>query len=493
MRTYEARLQLDDDALLREYADRFSRALHAMHAQRSSGQAVAKPAFMRAFDLTARQYNAVKNRLDAMTTSAKELRPLRLADLHERVAAVEGKIEKEAAREIVRLGTLHHLKRRLERLRTKVVRLESDDALRICFGSRKLFNAQHHLAENGFSSHDAWKTAWRAARSSEFFVLGSKDETAGCQGCVMTHLGADRFRLRLRTVGADRAYATFDVRFAYGGEHLLRALERGQSLSYRFKRDTKGWRIFVSTAVIPPEVATARHAGFLGVDQNDGFVTVTETDRFGNVIASRNMPMNTRHLSAKATTTCIAEVVKQIVADALRTGKPISVERLNFAKKKAQLSYASASRNVMLSAFAYRQFAQLLAARATDAGVEVITVNPAYSSKIGRQKYARRYGLSVHMAAAFVLARRAQGFRDRYVSSDSKRRRSTREDAETPVLVAKERSVRGRAKVEPGGPSPHGDPVRTKRSEILRTAAGGIPVREGDASPSSAMRVRRAS
>ena len=114
-------------------------------------------------------------------------------------------------------------------------------------------------------------------------------------------------------------------------------------------------------------------------------------------------------------------------------------------------------------------------------------------SKIGRQKYARRYGLSVHMAAAFVLARRAQGFRDRYVSSDSKRRRSTREDAATPVLVAKERGVRGRAKVEPGGPSPHGDPVHTKRSEILRTAAGGIPVREGDASPSSAMRVRRAS
>ncbi|HTV74092.1 MAG TPA: IS200/IS605 family accessory protein TnpB-related protein [Candidatus Acidoferrales bacterium] len=493
MRTYETRLHLDDDTSLRVYAERFNRAIHAMHAQRSSGQASAKPSFMRAFDLTARQYNAVKNRLDAMTASAKELRPLRLADLQERLAAVARKIERESARESVRLEMLHHLKRRLDRLHNTIVRLESDETLRICFGSRKLFNAQHHLEKNGFSSHEEWQTAWRDARSSEFFVLGSKDETAGCQGCVMMHLGDDRFRLRLRTVGAMRSYATFDLRFVYGTEHLLGALECGQALSYRFKRDAKGWRVFVSTAVIPPERTTVRPAGCIGVDQNDGFVTVSQTDRFGNLVASQNLPLNTKHLGTKATTTCIAQVVKQIVADAVRTAKPISIERLNFAKKKAQLSYASASRNVMLSAFTYRQFAILLAARATDAGVELITMNPAYSSKIGRQKYARRYGLSVHMAAAFVLARRAQGFRDRYLSSDEKRRRSTREDAAVPVLVAKERRLRGRAKVEPGGPSPHGDPVRAERSEILRAAAGGIPVREGDSSPSSAMRVRRAS
>ena len=500
MRTYEARLQMAGDAVLREYATRFSRALHALHARRSTGRESPKPTFMRAFDLTARQYNAVKNRLDAMTASAKELRPLRLADLSERIAAVEAKIEKEATRTVVRRDIIHHLKRRVERLRNTVARLGSDDAPRICFGSRRLFNAQHHLEENGFSSHEEWQAAWRDARCSEFFVLGSKDETAGCQGCVMTHLasstrqvGDDRFRLRLRTVGATRSYVTFEVRFAYGAGHLLGALERGQACSYRFKRDARGWRVFVSTAVIAPERKTALQDGCIGVDQNDGFVTVSETDRHGNVTASQNLPMPTRNLGTKATTTCIAQVVKRIVADAVRTGKPVSVERLHFARKKAQISYASASRNVMLSAFAYRQFAQLLTARATDAGVGVITVNPAYSSKIGRQKYARRYGLSVHMAAAFVLARRAQGFRDHYVSRDEKRRRSTREDAAVPVFVAKERCVRGRAKVEPGSPSPYGDPERAERTATLRTAAGGIPVREGDSSPSSAMRVRRAS
>ena len=46
-------------------------------------------------------------------------------------------------------------------------------------------------------------------------------------------------------------------------------------------------------------------------------------------------------------------------------------------------------------------------------GVEVHRVNPAYSSVIGRVKFMERYGLSVHQAAALVLARRSLGFSER--------------------------------------------------------------------------------
>ena len=45
--------------------------------------------------------------------------------------------------------------------------------------------------------------------------------------------------------------------------------------------------------------------------------------------------------------------------------------------------------------------------------MEVNQVNPAFSSVIGRAKFMRRYGLSVHQAAALVLARRLFGFSDR--------------------------------------------------------------------------------
>ena len=146
----------------------------------------------------------------------------------------------------------HQLTRRRSRLALKLAALSREDAARICFGSRKLFGAQHHLAANGFASHEQWRAAWKNARDSQFFVLGSHDETAGCQGCVMTHLGADRFSVRLRLVGAATRYLSFEVRFPYGSEQIVAALAAGQALSYRFKRDAKSWRIFVSTKAVRP-------------------------------------------------------------------------------------------------------------------------------------------------------------------------------------------------------------------------------------------------
>ncbi len=46
-------------------------------------------------------------------------------------------------------------------------------------------------------------------------------------------------------------------------------------------------------------------------------------------------------------------------------------------------------------------------------GVEVHQVNPAYSSVVGRVKFMERYGLTVHQAAALVLARRLLGCSER--------------------------------------------------------------------------------
>lgn len=48
----------------------------------------------------------------------------------------------------------------------------------------------------------------------------------------------------------------------------------------------------------------------------------------------------------------------------------------------------------------------MLLARAFKQGVIVIQVNPAYTSIIGRINFAKRYGLSVHLAAALCIARR---------------------------------------------------------------------------------------
>ena len=67
----------------------------------------------------------------------------------------------------------------------------------------------------------------------------------------------------------------------------------------------------------------------------------------------------------------------------------------------------------MLSAFAYRKFFQLLFSRAAREGVEVIGVNPAFTSVIGAVQFASGYGLSSHGAAAVAIARRGLRFGER--------------------------------------------------------------------------------
>jgi IS605 OrfB family transposase len=508
MRTYQARLTVIDDAPLRAYAAAFSRALRSLHASRHSGTVVSKPGLMRAFGLTSRQYNAVKFSLDGMESSIVELRPGRIADLQQRIKAADKKLaklrdpkpkkrktaskrsagKKRARRTFEELRAaavraaksralrIHNVMRRRADLARRLAALEAEGHPRICFGSRKLFNAQHHLEENGFESHEHWLESWQEKRDSQFFVLGSKDESGGCQGCVMTHLGGNRFALRLRLDGDAQRYVSFELSFAYGLEHILAALKAKQAMSYRFLRDEKGWRVFVSTAVMPTPTCSDVRLGAIGVDFNVGFVSVSETDRVGNIVASRDVPMVTAGLSKDATQTAISIAVQEIIAIACKVQKPISIEFLDFAKKKAQLSNASPGRQRMLSAFAYTRFAQTVGARAHDAGIEVVEVRAAYSSKIGAQKYARRYGLSGHRAAAFVLARRGQKFPDRLKPSSRKRFATTCKDRREPVPARlNDRGGRGKARLETYvRPPVTAIPVAPRRRERPEMGTSGV-------------------
>ncbi|RGR75463.1 transposase, partial [Holdemania filiformis] len=45
-------------------------------------------------------------------------------------------------------------------------------------------------------------------------------------------------------------------------------------------------------------------------------------------------------------------------------------------------------------------------------GYGVVQVNPAYTSQIGKEKYSRKMGCTVHMAASFVIGRRGMGYQN---------------------------------------------------------------------------------
>ena len=67
------------------------------------------------------------------------------------------------------------------------------------------------------------------------------------------------------------------------GEKAARSTNLGQAISYRFKRDGKGWRVFVTTRMMDVTVITDRRRGAIGVDLNADHLAVAEADASGNL------------------------------------------------------------------------------------------------------------------------------------------------------------------------------------------------------------------
>ncbi len=108
--------------------------------------------------------------------------------------------------------------------------------------------------------------------------------------------------------------------------------------------------------------------------------------------------------------------MKALITLASDRRKPLVIEELDFRKKKAALEKQDRRYARMLSPFAYRLIHTVIAARAFDAGIAVLEESAAYTSVIGREKFAGRYGISGHHAAALVLGRRVNGFSERLPS-----------------------------------------------------------------------------
>ena len=168
-----------------------------------------------------------------------------------------------------------------------------------------------------------------------------------------------------------------DLRFAHGQDVIEKALLTGYAISYRFLHDAKGWRVFASTEYQAPAVITNRLAGAIGVDINADCLAVAEIDRFGNLSGTQVIDCLIYGKSTGQTKVVIGDAVKQVADMARATGKPMVIEKLDFAKRKAELEKESAHKARMISSFAYSHIQQTLRAACHRGGIEVIESSQA--------------------------------------------------------------------------------------------------------------------
>lgn len=418
----------------------YSALLHKLYAKVAAegGRASShKTAFCHEHGITARFFNGLANDLQGTMDGTRELLKARENDLKRSIAMGERRLEKLADDfEAVRLdrkrvtkntyqkwqGLQGNLNYKLTRARQKLGIVQKRLAANvpgIGFGSRKLFKQQYHLEENGYASHNEWLADWRAARAHQCFFLGSGDESGGNQSCTLSVSageGPSTLTLRIRLpdallrTGEDKYLVLQGLSFPYDEPALRQALARGQALSWRIHRDRKGYRLMVSFARPAAPVSTlGAQYGAIGVDFNADHLAVTETDPGGNLIGSRRIELPFEGKSTGQRAALLSDALEQVLAQALRAKKPIVIEDLDFEKKKKQMAQMSAAQARALSGLAYAAYQQLMASKCHRRGVQLLKVNPAHTSVMGRLKYAHPLGLSVHQAAAGVIARRGQG------------------------------------------------------------------------------------
>ena len=297
----------------------------------------------------------------------------------------------------------------------------------MCFGTKKLFKAQYHLEANGYSSHDEWYSDWRAARQSNFMMVGAKTYAGGNQLCRLNSDGQLKITVPPCLIKQFGSHVDCDgIKFRYGQEFIDIALtptrhKRGQSyrngtekaVTHRFVRRDDKW--YLHTAVELPDIPWISHRnnGAIGIDLNADNVAWAYCDGEGNLSSHGQINFDLRGKSSGQITHILSLAIGQIIDIAVEKQCPVVIEKLDFSKKKASLREHGKRYALMLSSFAYSKFSELVHSKAFLAAILVLEVNPAYSSLIGMTKYMSLYGLNSGTAASLVLARRGLRFSER--------------------------------------------------------------------------------
>ncbi|WP_143438531.1 hypothetical protein [Hydrocoleum sp. CS-953] len=180
-------------------------------------------------------------------------------------------------------------------LKRKLKELKNTERLHICFCSRKLFNAQHNLAENGYKTLDEWGVDWRKKRSGRFFCVGKSQPGGGTMMKVFPLEEDDKYQLEIQlprplqgkySQKIQLEFSVLDRVGRYRSSDLDYAINSLKPITIQvFRREHKqdNWYIHLSTYVQEIPVVHTRKNGCIGIDFNAESISMTYVKWDGNI------------------------------------------------------------------------------------------------------------------------------------------------------------------------------------------------------------------
>ena len=379
------------------------------------------------YNLTARAAASIVYNMTGRFNAIKELKEYEQQQLETKIKSLEKKIAKtEAARQGLNLRmalntatkkeqekyeklkiSLYWRRNKLNKLKRKIKKIENEiktQRYKVCFGTKKLLKTD-------FSK-------FIEQRDSELFYVGRVSDTACNNNFQMRYNRKDNqfyFKIRKEINTGEGKWIKGKVYFSKSQTKKIKELliSKESPLTYRIK--VKNGRYYLQVIFQYKHnksmCRTRNSYGVFGVDFNKGFVAVSETDSYGNLINTFNIKYRFR--SGSKTESDFQYIAKILSDYCLEKGKDLVIENLNFDKEKANMVKGDFKiYNEMLSSLAYAKFSNIIESKCAKKRIFLKKVNPAWTSYIAKKKYCKKKKLNIHSGASYVIARRGQGLKD---------------------------------------------------------------------------------
>ena len=380
------------------------------------------------FNLTSRAIDAILSNMLGRYESIKELKEFERKSLERKISTLETELTKlKDERTLQRISLNNNLKdfnfvkyknlkikiywkqNRLNTKKQKLKNLEKEietGKYKVCFGTKKLLQKDYK--------------EFIEKRDSEIYFLGRAGDNAcnlNFQVEYSSKINQFYFRIR-KEIDLD------NDKFVYGQfnfnnkdytnllKNLLRTKESALTYRIKFKNNKVLLQIIYNFEHNKDLCVTRDSYGVVGVDFNKGFVSVSETDKYGNLINTFNIDY--QYSKGNQTTNDFQNIATRLKDYCLNTGKDLVIEKLDFTKKKDNLiSKRGKKYNEMITSLAYSKFDSIITSKCAKNRIFLHKVNPAWTSWIAKQKYCPKMKLNIHSGASYVIARRGMLLKDK--------------------------------------------------------------------------------
>ena len=378
------------------------------------------------YNVTKRTANSIIRNAKGRISAIKEFKKYELKTVIKKIERLETvvipKLEEKLTNNILKLNSgksvdlVKHRnlrrsivakKNKLNRLKQRKSNIEyqlETEKFKLCFGTKKLAKKD--------------KKQFLTKRDSSMYYLGCKSEPARNQNFKLSYNKKNnQFEIRIRkdfcAVNSDK-YLYGQVYFRYHKNKLVEFLKTGKSpLSYRIIKSNGRYYLYCTFEIQynKEEFLTRNSYGTIGLDFNKGFITISETNECGHLINTDLI--HYRFKQGNKTKTDFEKIANSLVDLALKSGKDIVIENLDFKDKKANTETKRGRKyNEMIHSLAYKSFANIIDNVMYRNKVWIRKVNPAWTSWIAKTKFCSHMKLNIHVGASYVIARRGQYFKD---------------------------------------------------------------------------------